>query len=75
MRELVTHLKHANNVRVEEVLITDEGQIVTVTIGMDEQMPLAKAHIIMSELERVIRARKSEIIRVHVDPEPLNRNK
>lgn len=75
MHELVDHLRHAHNVRVEEVLTTDEGLIVTVTIGLGEQMPLAKAHVIMSELDRVIRARNPEIIRVHVDPEPLNRIK
>ncbi|PTS93590.1 hypothetical protein DBR11_24925 [Pedobacter sp. HMWF019] len=62
-----------DHVLLQDVLLTDEGLVVTLIIGMDDETPLSDAHLTMHNLERSLRKLIPNIVRVHIDPEPMSR--
>ncbi|MBO9727253.1 MAG: cation diffusion facilitator family transporter [Chitinophaga sp.] len=59
------------NVKIDEVLQTDEGLVVTLIIYLAGDTSLAYTHTIMYDLERALKVEVPDIIRVHIDPEPM----
>ncbi|PSL45708.1 cation diffusion facilitator family transporter [Chitinophaga niastensis] len=73
VRQALENMEDYKQVTIDEVLLTDEGLVVTLIMTLPGQTPLADAHVVMYNLERVLRAEITDIIRVHIDPEPLTK--
>ena len=69
VEEALSKLPEARNVRVQDVLVTDEGLVVTLEKTFKGTTSLAQTHELMAGLERAIHAALPEVIRVHVNPE------
>jgi cation diffusion facilitator family transporter len=59
----------ATDTRLHDVLVTDEGLVVTVKKPFAGDTSLREVHEAMTQLERQIEELNPEIVRVHVDPE------
>jgi cation diffusion facilitator family transporter len=59
------------HVKIDEVLLTAEGLVVTLILFLPGQTSLAHTHTIMYDLERALKLEITDIIRVHIDPEPI----
>lgn len=59
------------NVKIDEVLLTAEGLVVTLIIFLPGHTSLAHTHTVMYDLERALKLEITDLIRVHIDPEPL----
>jgi divalent metal cation (Fe/Co/Zn/Cd) transporter len=64
-------LPEAANTRVRDALVTDEGLVVTLEREFPGEMSLRETHEAMTDLERELKVRVPDIVRVHVDPEIL----
>jgi cation diffusion facilitator family transporter len=60
---------NASHLAVRDVLIIDDGWVVTLRQGFPAPSGLKKVHEAMAELEHALRALVPEVVRVHVDPE------
>jgi cation diffusion facilitator family transporter len=72
VRNTLLGMPQAADVRVHDVLITDEGLVVTLQKAFPGSTSLREAHEVMSELERTLKALNPEVARVHTDPEISN---
>ncbi len=60
------------DVRIHDVLLTDEGLVVTLKRAFPGHTSLRETHEEMSELERTLKSLIPELARVHIDPEISN---
>jgi hypothetical protein len=72
VRDVVSSLARAADVRVHDVLITDEGLVVTLQKAFPGDRSLRGTHEEMSELERTLKPLIPDLARVHIDPEISN---
>jgi divalent metal cation (Fe/Co/Zn/Cd) transporter len=68
----VLGLPQAADVRIHDVLLTDEGLVVTLKKAFPGHTSLRETHEEMSELERTLKSLIPELARVHIDPEISN---
>jgi cation diffusion facilitator family transporter len=69
IQEALAKLPDATGVHVEDVLVTDEGLVVTLEKVFAPGTPLAQAHDMMARLERSLRQAQPDVVRVHINPE------
>jgi cation diffusion facilitator family transporter len=69
VEQALSNLPEARNVRVQDVLVTDEGLVITLEKAFKGTTSLAQTHELMAGLERAIHASLSEVTRVHINPE------
>jgi cation diffusion facilitator family transporter len=69
VRNVVLGLPQAADVRIHDVLLTDEGLVVTLKRAFPGHTSLRETHEEMSELERSLKSLIPDLARVHVDPE------
>ena len=71
----VEQIIHAMNEHVilDNVLTINDGLILTIKLPLEGSSSLIEAHSAMSNLERQIRAKINNIVKVHVDPEPMSK--
>ena len=69
VEEALSKLPEAKNVRVQDVLVTDEGLVVTLETTFKGTTSLAQTHELMAGLERAIHASLPDVTRVHINPE------
>lgn len=69
VRDILSKLPPVANVRVHDVLVTDEGLIVTLKENFPGETSLRAAHDAMTDLERSLKLSFPDVVRVHVDPE------
>jgi cation diffusion facilitator family transporter len=69
VRDVLSKMPQGDNVRVHDVLITDEGLVVTLERDFSGEMSLREVHEAMTDLERRLKLSIPDVIRVHVDPE------
>ena len=69
VEEALSKLLEAKDVRVQDVLVTDEGLVVTLEKTFNGSTSLAQTHDLMAGLERAIHSSVPEVIRVHINPE------
>ena len=69
VEEALSKLPEARNVRVQDVLVTDEGLVVTLEKTFKGTNSLAQTHELMAGLERAIYSSIPDVVRVHVNPE------
>jgi cation diffusion facilitator family transporter len=69
VRNVVLGLPQATDVRIHDVLLTDEGLVVTLKRAFPGHTSLRETHEEMSELERTLKSLIPELARVHIDPE------
>jgi len=72
VRNVVLGLPQAADVRIHDVLLTDEGLVVTLKRAFPGHTSLRETHEEMSELERTLKSLIPELARVHIDPEISN---
>src|SRR5260221_7943301 len=72
LRKVVLGLPQALDVRIHDVLLTDEGLVVTLKKAFPGHTSLRETHEEMSELERTLKSLIPELARVHIDPEIFN---
>ncbi|TWF35729.1 cation diffusion facilitator family transporter [Chitinophaga polysaccharea] len=70
VRQALADLTEYQHVDIDEVLLTDEGLVVTLIMTLPGDTSLASTHTIMYDLERALKLKVPDIIRVHIDPEP-----
>jgi cation diffusion facilitator family transporter len=69
VEKALASLPEAKNVRVQDVLVTDEGLVITLEKTFKGTSSLAQTHELMAGLERAIHASLPEVTRVHINPE------
>ena len=69
VEEALSQLPEARNVRVQDVVVTDEGLVVTLEKTFTGVTSLAESHDQMASLERALRASLPEVVRIHINPE------
>jgi cation diffusion facilitator family transporter len=69
IQQALAKLPDTTGVHVEDVLVTDEGLVVTLEKEFTPGTPLAQAHDTMARLERSLRQAQPEVVRVHINPE------
>jgi cation diffusion facilitator family transporter len=69
IQEALAKLPDTIGVHVEDVLVTDEGLVVTLEKEFAPGTPLAQAHDTMARLERSLRQAQPDVVRVHINPE------
>jgi divalent metal cation (Fe/Co/Zn/Cd) transporter len=69
VRDVVLSLAQAADVRVHDVLITEEGLVITLQRTFLGDRSLRETHEEMSELERSLKPLIPDLARVHIDPE------
>jgi cation diffusion facilitator family transporter len=69
VEEALSILPEARNVTVQDVLVTDEGLVLTLKKEFSGTTSLAQTHELMAGLERAIHAAVPEVTRVHINPE------
>jgi cation diffusion facilitator family transporter len=69
VRNVLSNLPQAANVRVRDVLVTDEGLVVTLEKEFPGEMSLRQVHEAMTDLERSLKLALPQVLGVHVDPE------
>jgi cation diffusion facilitator family transporter len=69
VEETLSKLPEASNVKVQDVLVTDEGLVVTIEKSFNGSTSLEQTHEVMASLERAIYSTLPDVIRVHVNPE------
>ena len=62
-------LPQAANVRVHDLLETEEGLVVTLKENFSRETSLREAHDAMTDQERSLKLSLPNIVRIHVDPE------
>ena len=69
VEEVLSQLPEARNVRVQDVVVTDEGLVVTLEKTFAGVTSLAESHDQMASLERALHASLPEVVRIHINPE------
>jgi divalent metal cation (Fe/Co/Zn/Cd) transporter len=69
LQEALSKLPEAKNVKVQDVLVTDEGLVVTLEKAFNGSTSLEQTHEVMAGLERAIYSAVPDVIRVHTNPE------
>jgi cation diffusion facilitator family transporter len=69
VEEALAQLAEARNVKVQDVLVTDEGLVVTLEKSFPGATSLAETHDQMAGLERALRTSLPDVVRVHINPE------
>jgi cation diffusion facilitator family transporter len=69
VRDVLSKLRQASNVRVHDVLMTEEGLVVTLKENFSGETSLRETHDAMTDLERSLKLSITNVVRVHVDPE------
>jgi divalent metal cation (Fe/Co/Zn/Cd) transporter len=69
VRKIVLGLPQAADVRIHDVLLTDEGIVLTLKRAFPGHTSLRETHEEMSQLERTLKSLIPELARVHIDPE------
>jgi cation diffusion facilitator family transporter len=69
VEKVLASLPEAKNVRVQDVLVTDEGLVITLEKAFKGTSSLAQTHELMAGLERAIHASLPGVTRVHINPE------
>ncbi|HKM58715.1 MAG TPA: cation transporter dimerization domain-containing protein, partial [Chthoniobacterales bacterium] len=69
IEEALSILPEAKNVAVQDVMVTDEGLVVTLKKMFSGTTSLAQTHEVMAGIERAIHASVPEVTRVHINPE------
>jgi hypothetical protein len=69
VQEALAKLPEAKNVRLQDVLVTDEGLVVTLEKGFPGTTPLSETHELMGSLETALRSSVPDVVRVHINPE------
>ena len=69
VEEVLSELPEAKDVRVQDVVVTDEGLVVTLEKTFSGVTSLAESHGQMASLERALHASLPEIVRIHINPE------
>jgi cation diffusion facilitator family transporter len=69
VKEALEKLPETENIRIESVLVTEEGLVVTLERRFPGNTPLAETHDRMADLERALRNVLPEVARVHINPE------
>ena len=71
VRRVVAQLADAGVITQVDTLLTDEGTIVTLHCAYPPHTPLSEVHTAMARLERDLRRAVPDIVRVQIDPEPI----
>jgi cation diffusion facilitator family transporter len=71
VRRVVAQLADAGTITQVDTLLTDEGTIVTLRCAYPPDTPLSEVHTAMARLERDLRRAVPDIVRVQIDPEPI----
>ena len=69
IQEVLSKLPEAKNVKLQDVLVTDEGLVVTLEKGFPGTTPLFETHELMGGLERALHTSIPDVVRVHINPE------
>jgi len=69
VQEALSKLPEARDVRLQDVLVTDDGLVVTLEKGFPGRTPLFETHEMMAGLERALRMSVPDVVRVHINPE------
>jgi divalent metal cation (Fe/Co/Zn/Cd) transporter len=69
VQEALAKLPEAKNVKLQDVLVTDDGLVVTLEKAFPGSTPLFETHERMADLERVLRMSVPDVVRVHINPE------
>jgi cation diffusion facilitator family transporter len=69
VQEALSKLPEARDVRLQDVLVTDDGLVVTLEKGFPGTTPLFETHEMMAGLERALRMSVPDVVRVHINPE------
>jgi cation diffusion facilitator family transporter len=69
VQEFLSQLPQAANVRVHDVLVTEDGLVATLTEKFPGETSIREAHDAMTDLERTLKLSIPEVVTVHVDPE------
>jgi divalent metal cation (Fe/Co/Zn/Cd) transporter len=69
VKEALGKLPETGNIRIECVLVTDEGLVVTLERRFPGNTPLSETHDRMADLERALRNVLPDVGRVHINPE------
>jgi divalent metal cation (Fe/Co/Zn/Cd) transporter len=69
VKQALANLPEAGHFRVQDVLVMDEGLVVTLEKSFSGKTPLAETHDKMADLERALRNALPEVVRVHINPE------
>ena len=73
VQEVLTKLPEAQNVKLQDVLVTDDGLVVTLEKGFPGTTPLFETHALMADLERALRMSVPDVVRVHINPEIVSK--
>jgi cation diffusion facilitator family transporter len=73
VQEALGKLPEAENVKLQDVLVTDEGLVVTLEKKFPGSTPLFETHELMGSLERALRMSVPDVVRVHINPEIKSR--
>ncbi len=69
VEQILSELPEARDVRVQDVVVTDDGLVVTLEKTFSGVTSLADSHDQMASLERALHASLPEIVRIHINPE------
>jgi cation diffusion facilitator family transporter len=69
VEEALAKLPEAGHFRVQDVLVMDEGLVVTLEKSFPGRTPLSETHDKMANLERALRNALPDVVRVHINPE------
>jgi cation diffusion facilitator family transporter len=69
LQEALSKLPEAKNVKIRDVLVTDDGLVVTLEKDFPGTTPLSETHDLMAGLERAIHTAVPDVVRVHINPE------
>ncbi|MBV9875348.1 MAG: hypothetical protein JO025_11515, partial [Verrucomicrobia bacterium] len=69
VRDALSKSPEAAKARIRDVLVTDQGLVVTLERQFPGEMSLREAHEVMSNIERSLKLEIPNIAKVHVDPE------
>lgn len=72
VNEVLQSLPYAPSIMSSETLLTDDGIIVTLRCRFSSHTLLTEVHATMARMERDLRRAMPEIVRVQIDPEPVN---
>jgi cation diffusion facilitator family transporter len=68
VQEALSKLPEAKNVKLQDVLVTDEGLVVTLEKNFPGTTPLSETHERMCGLERALQMSVPDVVRVHINP-------
>ena len=69
VEEALSKLPEAKNVKLQDVLVTDDGLVVTLETRFPGTTPLFETHEMMAGLERALHRSLPDVVRIHINPE------